>query len=327
MNIYQIAEKAGVSIATVSRVLNNHPAVSRKTREKVLQIMENDHYQPNIFARGLMLDSMKLVGVICPDVKDMFIAGALSLLQNHLRSRNYDTLLFCVGSNQEATTKHLRYLQSKHVDAIFLIGSTFSDTAAPEKLCEIARDIPVIMINGSVEVPGVYCACGDEVSAVARVTKMLCDRGLTGSVLLYDSMTQGTKRKIQGYQQGLAQNGIAFSEQRLVSAGDSLQSSIAAVEALITAGHCPDAVIATSDLLAAGAVKAFEKHGLQRSVVGFDNTLICDCLVPGLTSIDPHVETMCDMAVNILDRLLEKQQPEQRYVCNSEIVWRESFPK
>jgi len=68
MNIYQIAEKAGVSIATVSRVLNNSPSVSEKTRKKVLQIMEKDHYQPNVFARGLTLDSIKQIGVICTDV-------------------------------------------------------------------------------------------------------------------------------------------------------------------------------------------------------------------------------------------------------------------
>ena len=108
MNIYQIAEKAGVSIATVSRVLNNSPAVSQKTREKVMRIIEQDHYHPNIFARGLMLDSMKLVGVICTDVSDIFISQTLSLLQAQLRTRNYDTLLFCVGNNQQTTTKHLR---------------------------------------------------------------------------------------------------------------------------------------------------------------------------------------------------------------------------
>ena len=327
MNIYQIAEKAGVSIATVSRVLNDSPAVSPETRKKVLQIIEQDHYHPNVFARGLMLDSMKLVGVICTDVSDLFIAQTLSLLQAQLRTRNYDTLLFCVGSNQQTTTKHLRYLQSKHVDAIFLIGSSFSEAIEQPQLCSIAQNIPVIMINGFVDAPGIYCVCSDDTGAVIQVSDLLCQRGLTNCVMLYDCMSPAAKRKMEGFRIGLAQNGIALGSQHLVFAGGNLQTSMDAVEELITSGHCPDAVIATSDFLAAGAIKAFSKHGLTRSVIGFDNTILCECLVPSLTSVDLHTERMCDTAVHILDQLLEKQTPPQVHTYPSEIIWRESFVK
>ena len=327
MNIYRIAEKAGVSIATVSRVLNNSPAVSEKTREKVLRIMEEDHYHPNIFARGLMLDTMKLVGVICTDVRDLFIAQTLSLLQAQLRTRNYDPLLFSVGSNQQTTTKHLRYLQSKHVDAIFLIGSTFSDTVDHQNLSDIARDIPVIMINGFVDAPGIYCVCSDDTGAAAHVTDLLCRRQLKDCVLMYDCMTQGTKRKIEGFRKGLEKNGIEPKEDQLLFAGETLQSGMEALEERILEGRCPDAIIATSDLLAAGALKAFARHGLQRSVIGFDNTLLCECTVPSLTSIDLNMERACEEAIQILDQVLEKNTPEQSHTCPAEIVWRESFPE
>ena len=327
MNIYEIAEKAGVSIATVSRVLNNSPSVSEKTRKKVLQIIEEDHYHPNAFARGLMLDSMKTVGVICTDVGDLFIAQTLSLLQAELRTRNYDPLLFCVGSNQQTTTKHLRYLQSKHVDAIFLIGSTFSDTTDKAQLSQIARDIPVIMINGSIDAPGVYSVCSDDAEATARVTNLLIQKQLTHCVMLYDSMTQGTKRKIQGFQKGLAQNGITLAEEQVVFSGQTLQSSMQIVEDLIKKGRCPDGVIATSDLLAAGAIQAFHNHGLQCPVVGFDNTVLCECVSPRLTSIDLHMEQACRMAAEILDQLMAKQPVSQQHTCPAEIIWRESFEK
>ena len=325
MNIYRIAEKAGVSIATVSRVLNNSPAVSEKTREKVLRIMEEDHYHPNIFARGLMLDTMKLVGVICTDVRDLFIAQTLSLLQTQLRARNYDPLLFSVGNNQQTTTKHLRYLQSKHVDAIFLIGSTFSDTADRQKLSAIAQDIPVIMINGYVEAPGIYCVCSDDTGAAAHVTDLLCRRQQSDCIMMYDSMTQGTKRKIEGFRTGLEKNGIEPQVDQLVFAGETLQSATEALEKQILEDRCPDAVIATSDLLAVGALKAFARHNLRRSVIGFDNTLLCECTAPSLTSIDLHMELACEKAVQILDLILEKKTPEQTHICPAEIIWRESF--
>ena len=327
MNIYQIAEKAGVSIATVSRVLNNSPSVSEKTRKKVLQIMEKDHYQPNVFARGLTLDSIKQIGVICTDVSDIFIAKALSLVQAHLYRRNYDTLLFCVGSYSETTLKHMRYLQSKHVDVIILIGSAFSDTVDRKKLCAIARSIPIIMINGFVDSEGIYSIYAEEASSICQVTDQLCARGNTNIVLLYDSMTQSTQRKLEGFRQGLSNNGIAFDEKQLVNAGTSLESSKATIEALIAAGNCPDAVVATSDLIAIGAVRAFESHGLRCNVVGYDNTILCNCMVPGLTSIDPHIENMCDTAALILDELLQKKTPERIHAFSPELIWRESFPK
>lgn len=327
MNIYQIAEKAGVSIATVSRVLNNSPAVSEKTREKVLRIIEEDQYHPNAFARGLMLDSMKLVGVICTDVSDLFIAQTLSILQAELRNRNYDTLLFCVGNNQQTTTKHLRYLQGKHVDAIFLIGSTFSDTTDKQKLGEIARDIPIVMLNGFVDAQGIYCVCSEDAEAVAQVMDMLCEKGMRNCVMLYDSMTQGTKRKLEGFRKGLAQNGIEAKDEQVLFAGETLQSSMEMMEKLIAEGHIPDAVIATSDVLAAGVIQAFNKHNLRRSVIGFDNTILCECLVPSLTSIDLHMEKACDTAIQILDQLLEKKPCRQIHTCPAEIIWRESFVK
>ena len=197
--------------------------------------------------------------------------------------------------------------------------------AYKQKLGEIAQDIPVIMINGFVDAQGIYSVCSEDAEAVTKVTDLLCQRQLSNCVLLYDSMTQGTKRKIAGFQKGLAQNGIEPDDRKLVFAGETLQSSMETVEKLITEGNIPDAVIATSDVLAAGAIQAFNKHHLPRSVIGFDNTILCECLVPSLTSIDLHMEKACDIAMQILDRLLEKKPCQQLHSCPAEIVWRDSF--
>ena len=79
MNIYDIAKLANVSIATVSRVVNNSPKVSPKTKEKVLAVMKENEYTPNAFARGLGLGSMKTVGIICPNIDDIYMAKAVSI--------------------------------------------------------------------------------------------------------------------------------------------------------------------------------------------------------------------------------------------------------
>ena len=97
MNIYDVSEHAGVSIATVSRVLNGNPNVSEKTREKVLKVMDELGYTPNVFARGLGLNTMKTIGIMCSDSSDPYLAGAIYYLERGLRAHGYDAILCCTG--------------------------------------------------------------------------------------------------------------------------------------------------------------------------------------------------------------------------------------
>ena len=108
MNIYDISEKAGVSIATVSRVLNGNANVSEKTRKKVLDVMERYGYTPNAFARGLGLNSMKTIGLLCTDSSNVFQAKAISYIEQLLQEAGYDSILCCSGYELESKKKCLR---------------------------------------------------------------------------------------------------------------------------------------------------------------------------------------------------------------------------
>ena len=87
MNIYDVAKQCGVSIATVSRVLNENPNVNAQTRARVLEVIRELGYTPNVFARGLGLNSMKMIGIMCTDVSDPYYAKAVSLTEQLLRAR------------------------------------------------------------------------------------------------------------------------------------------------------------------------------------------------------------------------------------------------
>ena len=102
VNIYDIAKLADVSIATVSRVVNNSPKVSARTKEKVLAIMKENEYTPNAFARGLGLGTMKTVGIICPDISDIYMAKAVSYLESNLHDHGYDCINNYAPSAQTA---------------------------------------------------------------------------------------------------------------------------------------------------------------------------------------------------------------------------------
>ena len=132
MNIYDIAKLANVSIATVSRVVNNSPKVSPKTKEKVLAVMKENEYTPNAFARGLGLGSMKTVGIICPNIDDIYMAKAVSYLERNLHAHGYDCILGCSGFKQEEKEDYVRLLLSKKIDTLILVGSTYAGNGKDE---------------------------------------------------------------------------------------------------------------------------------------------------------------------------------------------------
>ena len=126
MTIYDISEKAGVSIATVSRVLNGSKNVSDKTRQKVLDVIARYEYTPNAFARGLGLNTMKTIGIMCADSSDLYLAKAVYYIEQKLRANGYDSLLCCTGYGLESKVASMNLLLTKKVDGIILAGSNFA---------------------------------------------------------------------------------------------------------------------------------------------------------------------------------------------------------
>ena len=168
MNIYDIAKLANVSIATVSRVVNNSPKVSPKTKEKVLAVMKENQYTPNAFARGLGLGSMKTVGIICPNIDDIYMAKAVSYLEQNLHAHGYDCILGCSGFKQEEKEDYVRLLLSKKIDTLILVGSTYAGMVKMN-LTQIIfgrqrNRFPYFMINAKVSGDNIYCTYADDFS-------------------------------------------------------------------------------------------------------------------------------------------------------------------
>lgn len=181
MNIYDIAKLANVSIATVSRVVNNSPKVSPKTKEKVLAVMKENEYTPNAFARGLGLGSMKTVGIICPNIDDIYMAKAVSYLERNLHAHGYDCILGCSGFKQEEKEDYVRLLLSKKIDTLILVGSTYAgngkDESDTDYIREAAEQVSVFMINAKVSGDNIYCTYADDFQATYEVTKAFIRRG------------------------------------------------------------------------------------------------------------------------------------------------------
>lgn len=325
MNIYDIAKRSGVSIATVSRVLNGSEKVSPKTREKVLKVMQQEAYTPNIFARGLGLNSIKMIGILCTDVSDTFYAKAVSLVEGLLRQNGFDALLCCTGNELENKKKSLDLLLKKRVDAVILIGSAFKENTDNSHIENAAKQVPVIIINGLVELPNTYCVLCDERTAVSQNVQLLHKQGYNDILYLYDVLTYSGCIKISGYKDGLQKCNLPFQESLMVKVPKSIDEVAAKVTELLSAGLKFSAVMASEDLLAIGALKALQKYNLTMPVIGFNNSILAQCSSPALTTVDNMLDTLCPTAVHILIDILENKTVPQKIVISSKLIERDTF--
>lgn len=324
-NIYDIAEMAGVSIATVSRVLSGGQNVSARTEEKVLSVMKALHYTPNAFARGLCLGSMGMVGVLCTDVSDLYYARAVSILERLLRQKGLDALLCCTGGKLEDKKKSLSLLLHKHVDAAILIGSAFKEQEDNSHIEAAARAVPVIVINGLIECENTYCVLCDEEGAMFEAVSALCRHGCKKVLYLYDQPTFSGTQKLAGYYRALREQGIEPEEGLIIQADKSLEEVHARVEQLLSSGAEIDGVAASEDLLAIGAMQQLHRHGLRPPVIGFNNSAFSEIVSPALSSVDNMVETLCTTAFGILCDVLEGRSAPRKVILSAQLIERETF--
>ena len=325
MNIYDIAKQSGYSIATVSRVLNGSSAVSAKAREKILEVIKENDYVPNAFARGLGLNTMRMIGLLCTNISDPFYAKAVSLVESHLRQREFDPLLCCTGNRLEDKKKYLDLLLQKHVDAVILIGSGFRENTDNSHIENAAKQVPVVIINGLVELPNTYCVLCNEKEAVRENVLRLCNDGFSDILYLYDALTYSGCMKLEGYRSGMIDSGTPLREDLIVRTEKNLRTIQHTVLNLLDSGVSFSAVIASEDLLAVGALEALSSRSISIPVIGFNNSILAECSTPTLTSVDNMLSSLCPTAVNLVIDLLEGREAPQKVMISSKLVVRETY--
>lgn len=306
MNIYDVSEKAGVSIATVSRVLNGNPNVSDKTRSKVLAIMDELEYTPNVFARGLGLGTIQTIGIMCSDSSDPYLAHAIYYLERELRSNGYDAILCCTGTSLDTKRKYFELLRSKKVDAIILAGSKFIEMRARDNayIIEASQELPIMLINGYLEGENIYSTLCDDQAATHQATSQLIASGCRNILYLYSSHSYSGIRKMQGYKDGLLEHGLPVRDEYIHQCDKDVLQARDRLLSLHEAGLKFDAVLTSDDSLAVGVVKYAHLTGRHipddLSIIGYNNFNYSVCTDPELTSIDSKVEALCTTTINTL---------------------------
>lgn len=333
MNIYDISRRAGVSIATVSRVLNNSPHVSENTRKKVMAVIEGTGYVPNAFARGLGLNTMKTIGLLCPDVSDPYQSHALLVLERAFRQQGYDCVLSCTDKALAARQQGVELLKSRHVDGIVLMGSSFIEDNPEDNnyIRDAAKSVPVVLLNGYFHCENVYGVLCDDQRAVTETTLSLLDSGCEHILFLYSAANYSGRKKIAGYKAAHKQRDIPVDE-RLICHFEHDKNNFHRVRDMLLQldadGVHFDAVLTSGDSLAVGALKYARAAGKRvpedLSVIGYDNGNLCLSTEPELTSVDNKLPAICEHIVTTMMGVLEGKEMPQKTVFTGELVKRGS---
>lgn len=335
MTIYDISEKAGVSIATVSRVLNGSSNVSEKTRKKVLTVMEEYDYTPNAFARGLGLNTMNTIGILCADSSDLYLAKAVYYIEQSLRANNYDSLLCCTGYDLKNKEKCLELLLSKKVDSIILVGSNFIGENPEDNkyIRDAAAELPIMLLNAALDSPNVYSIVSDDYRSMYEAASALISAGIQDILYFYNSNSYSGRHKLSGYRAAMTEAGLTVPPSMLQFYTGSHEDIDAMMQTLLNAdkrGIKFNGVIAADDNLAVAAVKYAKKKHLripeELAVIGYNNSILTTCCEPELTSIDNKLETLCQQLITSLMGVLAGNSIPKKALFSGELIKRGTTP-
>ncbi len=335
MTIYDISEKAGVSIATVSRVLNGSSSVSEKTRRKVLAVMEQYDYSPNAFARGLGLNTMKTIGLMCADSSDLYLAKAIYFLEKELRSNGYDSILCCTGYDLDNKSKSMNLLLQKKVDGIILVGSNFIYEKFSDNryIVEAASQVPVMLLNAALDAPNVYSVLSDDHNSMYEATLFLLESGIRDLIYFYTSTSYSSKKKLSGFLNAMKDQKVPVADwtlQYYEGSHEDIRAMISRLEKVRKDDHPFHGVVAADDTLALAAVKYAKETGLaipeDLAIIGYNNSMLTQCCDPELTSIDNKLQTLCSHLITTLMGVLGGSPMPKKTLFSGELVKRFTTP-
>ena len=333
LTIYDISEKAGVSIATVSRVLNGSSKVKESTRKKIMDIIDEYGYTPNSSARAMGLKSMQTIGILCADSSDIFLAKAVYYLEQNLQASGYEAILCCTGYNLDVKKNYANLILSKKVDGLILVGSNFIGESDQENqyIKDSSSQVPVMVLNASYHHDNVYCILCDDMNSMYRAATEMYESGIHDILYIYKSLSYSGRKKLDGFRMAMQSQKAKDYEERILRIPEeitSLEKIADYISDYAKKGHKFHGVIAADDELGISAVKYAQKHNLKIpedvSVIGYNNSILTQCCTPELTSIDNQLETQTRCLVKTLIGVLSGQEMPQKTVFSGTLVKRKT---
>lgn len=324
--IHDVAKRAKVSIATVSRVLNaSDHKVNAETAEKVRQAVKDLDYRPNALARALQMKKTMTIGVIIPDISNHYYAEIVRGIQSVADREGYNIILQNTDRNPDQIVKSIYLLREKIVDGIIFSGGTINGYEQLSALKEL-RDRVVVIGRHDVNFPAIMV---DNIAGATLAVEHLIDTGhrRIGFISWSEDSTTAVDR-LSGYKSALAQNSCSF-EPSLVRQGKlTPESGYNEAKILLSQENRPTAIFAGNDQMAFGVIYAAIEMGLrvpeELAVIGFDDIPLSSFFVPSLSTIEVPMFTLGADSMKTLVSLIAGEKVPRIKLHKTKIVIRKS---
>ncbi len=293
-----IAQRVGVSLCTVSRVINNHPAVSKKTRRKVEKAIEEMHYIPNENARTLLRRKSKTIGFIVPDISNPYYAELFQGTQDIMSKAGYSIFLANTGYEENNENASLREMLGRGVDGLILM-SFYHVTDETTRLLRNNSNIVAIQTN----IPDLNLVeTSDDVGEATAIEHLIALGHRKIAFVCLD--VKSLRKRYKGYFSTLEKHGIPLRNDYVVEGFTPNTLGYEATKSLLALPDPPTAIAYINDYTACGAYIAVRENGLRIpqdiSLVGFDDLQIAQLLDPPLTTIHQPIREMGRSAAQML---------------------------
>lgn len=315
--IKDVARRANVSIATVSRAVNNSPLVSEETRQRVMKVIEELGYQPNALARGLVSRKSNTIGVLITDVTNLFSAEVFRGMEDAAHERNSNVFICNTDADRDRMLRYITFLHEKQVEGVIFTSEEI-DQQYYEALQKL--QVPVVLVATESETYKLPAVKINDFEAARSATTYLIKKGHRRIAMLSGDLSDriAGRPRYEGYCTALREHGIDPVDS-WVSYGDyRFQSGQLGMKTILE--HHPEitAVFAASDEMAVGAILQATRMGRKipddLSMIGFDNVRLAEMSNPPLTTVSQSLYEMGQAGVDLLFQLIEESHKKGKVI-------------
>jgi len=328
VTVKEVATKAKVSITTVSHVINETRFVDPNTKQRVLSAMDSLGYQPNFIARSLRSGITKTIGLIVPDIANLFFAEIGRKIEDYGYQQGYSVILGNSDNDPEKQEHYIHTLMAKRVDGVIFISSGGNDRG----MLQFSHNhIPIVVMDRNISLDLADVVMLDNETGGYLATSHLIQLGhqKIGCITVPKNFSSSVDR-LAGYKRAMQEAGLRVKKELIVN-GDFLYSGgETAMSGLLLLADRPTAVFCSNDMMAIGAMSAIRKAGYSIpediSLVGFDNIELAAAMSPALTTFAQPVDEIARVAVTtLIDRIRgEMNEPNQQIILQGELIVRAS---
>lgn len=321
--VKDIAKKAGVSTATVSRVINDYPYVKESTKQKVLKAIEELNYYPDLIARSLIKRRSFNIGLIIGGLDNPFFAESAEIIIKTAEQFNCHVTLYVTEENPQKMEEYVHFLIAQRVDGVIIGSILEDDSLEPLK----KSNIPYVLYNRKNNDDTADYIIQDNRKGAFDAVNHLIRLGHTKIGMLHASIQSiAVKSKLKGYHDALHVHHLKSYDHFVQEVGFKgfKKKTKEAVDRMLEAKNKPTAILATSDFIALEAIEHLMQHGYRipedMAIVGFDNIHLSGHHLIGLTTVSQRVEEMSRLAVECLMQKIERNISEIDY--NNSNTWK-----